>query len=247
MLVLRRAAAPLAAASRRRVLSTAMAGATDFEKGAELLDRGKIGAAIEFFAKAGESGHADGNFFLGLGYDGLLGEDASGELPLDVDEAAAVRCYRRAAEAGHAEAMLNLSMSLRSGEGVAQADVGEAFRWLKSSAEAGSDRAQFNVGVALDPFHPPYGKPGEVDPAMAMIKKDPETAVEFYKMAAEQGHGKAMVNYGICLYEGNGCDKDKEAARQLWVEAMELGIDQASFCLKNMEEKKGEFKQMIED
>ena len=61
--------------------------------------------------------------------------------------------------------MLNLSMSLRSGEGVAQADVGEAFRWLKSSAEAGSDRAQFNVGVALDPFHPPYGKPGEVDPA----------------------------------------------------------------------------------
>ena len=131
--------------------------------------------------------------------------------------------------------------SLRSGEGVAQADVGEAFRWLKSSAEAGSDRAQFNVGVALDPFHPPYGKPGEVDPAMAMIKKDPETAVEFYKMAAEQGHGKAMVNYGICLYEGNGCDKDKEAARQLWVEAMELGIDQASFCLKNMEEKKGEF------
>ena len=37
-----------------------MAGATDFEKGAELLDRGKIGAAIEFFAKAGESGHADG-------------------------------------------------------------------------------------------------------------------------------------------------------------------------------------------
>ena len=92
-----------------------------------------------------------GNFHLGLAYDGLLGRNARDELPIEPDPAAAARCYERAAEQGHAEAMLNLSLSLRSGEGAAgQPDIDAAWKWLSLAAAAGSDRAAFNAGVALD-------------------------------------------------------------------------------------------------
>ena len=46
-----------------------------FERGIDCLDEGKLPAAVELFAQAAESGHPEGNFYLGLAYDGLLGED----------------------------------------------------------------------------------------------------------------------------------------------------------------------------
>ena len=231
-------------ASARRLCTSA--GAADFSEAIEALEVGKLPHAISLFAKAGEVGHPDANFYLGLAYDGLIGTDAGGDHPIELDAAAAVRCYRRAAEGGHAEAMLNLAMSLRNGEGVEAPDVAEAFTWLTNSAEAGSDRGQFNAAVALDPLHPPYGTPGDVDPAKAMIPKDAKAAVSLYKQAVEQGHGKAMVNYGICLYTGTGCTKDVAAAKELWLEASDLGVEQANFCLKNMEDSPGKFENIIE-
>jgi len=211
-----------------------------YEAGLIRLDEGRLSKAIDDFAEAAALGSAGGNFHLGLAYDGLLGRDAADELPVDRDPAAAARCYERAAERGHEMAMLNLSLSYKTGDGV-DVDIPRAWKWLSLAAAAGNERAQFNAGVALDPLHPPYGTPGT-----DMIKKDPATAVFFYRKAAEQGHGKAKVNLGIALYTGTGCEKDADAAEALWREAHEEGVSQAGFCLKNMEKTPGKMEQYFE-
>lgn len=231
---------PLAALAMRRSLplSTSpqvdgheVAGEKTYEEGLEQLDVMRLAEAVKLFAKAAEAGHAGGNFYLGLAYDGLLGEDARGEPPVEGDPEAAARCYLRAGEAGHTEAMLNLSLCYRNGEGVPR-NTAEAFKWVERGAEAGSDRAQFNAGVALDPEQPPWGVPGETGPN-AMLPKDPTRAVAFYRQAVEQGHAKAQVNLGICLFTGVGCVEDKAAAIELWREAAEEGVGQAEICLRN--------------
>lgn len=193
-------------------------------------ESGKLAAAVEGFAGAAEAGSAEGNFWLGLSYDGLIGRNAAGELPVEKDPAAAARCYRRAADAGHAEAMFNMAMCHRDGDGV-EVDVLAGYDWLVRGAEAGSMRAQFNAALALDPNHPPYGKPGETP----VVPKDAAAAVDLYRMAVEQGHGKAMVNLGVALYTGTGVARDADAARELWEEADELGITEAGRCLRNAE------------
>jgi TPR repeat protein len=110
---------------------------------------------------------------------------------LDRDEEAAVRCYRRAAEKDHAQAMFNLALSLRDGGG---GDVEEGFDWMRRAADTGDVRAQYNAGIARDPNHKPWGVPGR-----DMLEKDGGEAVKFYRMAAEGGHSKAEVNLGVAL------------------------------------------------
>lgn len=216
----------------------------DYLEGLNQLESGRLVAAVELFKAAGSRGDAGANFYLALAYDGLIGTGARDEFPIEPNAEAAARCYTRAAEDGHAEAMLNLSFCFREGEGVGK-DVSVAFDWLKRAADAGNDRAQFNAAVALDPLHPPYGSPAQSDPARAMIPKDPVAALGFYRQAAAQEHAKAMVNLGVVLYTGSGCGKDKAAAKELWLRAHEKGVEQASFCLRNMEDSDGEFKNMF--
>jgi hypothetical protein len=216
------------------------------ERGLELMDSERVGEAIDEFARAAKAGSPGGNFFLGLAYDGLLGENASGEPHVELDAGAAFRCYKRAAEGGHAEAMLNLALCYRNGEGVARS-ARAAFEWTERSADVGSDRAMFNAGVALDPLHPPWGEPGSTDPETCALPKNPVRSAVWYRRAVEVGHSKAKVNLGILLYTGVGCEKDAAAAAALWREAADEGVSQAEFCLRNMEEAPGQMKQMFDE
>lgn len=199
------------------------------------MDNGKVAEAIDAFAAAAANGSAGGNYFLGLAYDGLLGENAAGEPWVEPDAEAAFRRYQRATEAGHAEAAMNLALCYRDGEGVAR-HVGKAVEFLELSAALGSDRAQYNLGVAHDPLLPPWGTPGATSPDEAMVRKDATRAAAFYRQAADQGHGKAKVNLGIFLYTASvpGTTPDRNAAEALWKEALEDGVPQAEMCLRNM-------------
>ena len=94
---------------------------SEFDRGVALLDGGNVAAAVGAFQEAARLGDAGGNFYLGLAYDDLIGHNARGEPPVEPDPAAAFRCYERAANAGHAEAMHNLALCYRLGEGVDRA------------------------------------------------------------------------------------------------------------------------------
>ena len=78
---------------------------------------------------------------LGAAYDnGLTG------YPLD--PVLAVGWYRRAAEAGLAEAQFNLAHCLVTGNGTTR-DDGQAFGWMLRAAEQGLASAQYLAGVML--------------------------------------------------------------------------------------------------
>ena len=79
-----------------------------------------------------------------------------------------------------------------------------------------------------------------------MLPKQPQLAVEYYRRAVDAGHPRAKVNLGIALYTGTGCEKDVDAAVQLWKDAAEEGVTQADFCLRNMESSPGKLENYFE-
>lgn len=192
--------------------------------------------ARDLLDQAASAGSAEAAFQLGLAADGLNGDFLVG------DARHAFSYYALAAEAGHAQAMLNLSFCFHAGEGMPRS-VPSAFEWLLLAAAAGDGRAQYNAGVALDPLQPPWPPPargaqlnargaGALASEAAMgrddaIAKEAERAVAFYREAAAADHPRAMVNLGVSLFTGSGCATDRRAAIALWERAAECGVEEA--------------------
>lgn len=110
----------------------------DFAAGVTAYERGDYATALKEFKPRAEQGNADGQFNLGLLYDGGKG--------VHQDYKEAVRWYRLAAEQGHTSAQFNLAYLYEYGLGVPQ-DYKEAFHWYRLAAEQGYASAQHNLGV----------------------------------------------------------------------------------------------------
>ena len=96
-----------------------------FASGQQAFAQRDYRAALEFWTRAAESGHA--RALNGLG---LLYRDGRG---VDIDEKRAVNLFRDAAERGFTYAMYNLGMMIREGRGVQNDDI-EARKWLVLAA-----------------------------------------------------------------------------------------------------------------
>lgn len=96
------------------------------------------------------------------------------------DEAAA-RCYRYAAELGHADACYSYGWCLRHGVGVHENDA-EAAKWLKMSADKGNVNAAYSYGLCCE-----EGSGTGV--------KNKREAIFYYRMAAGQGHVDAAKRF----------------------------------------------------
>lgn len=112
------------------------------------------------------------------------------------DKAEAVRCYRRAAEQGHAKAQNNLGYAYDHGEAVAE-DKAEAVKWYRKAAEHGNATAQFNLGYAYD-----HG---------GGVAEDKAEAIKWYRKAAEQGYAIAQ------LYIENATTCRSRLTKQIWM------------------------------
>lgn len=183
--------------------------------------------AMDMVLAAAAQGHAEANFYLGLAYDGLLARN-----PIEENPEAAARAYRRAAEAGHAEAAYNLATSFRDGDGVTL-DLSLAAEWYIRAAEAGDARAQYQLGLACDVLHQKSALPG--------LELDNDEAAAWYRRAAENGrHWKAHTNLGIFYWLGLSTEiealdvKDRRSiAIEMWEVAAEKGdISEAKMCLR---------------
>ena len=105
--------------------------------------------------------------------------------PKNYEEAA--RCFRRAAEQGHAGAQNNLGFLYHNGWGVPQ-DYSQAAYWYRLSAQQGNAWGQSNYGTCLE-----FGWG---------VKKDLNAAIEMYRRAASQGHASAkkhLKRHGISM------------------------------------------------
>jgi len=99
----------------------------------------------------------------------------------------AARCYRLAAEQGHAGAQNNLGFCYHNGWGVPK-DMSQAARWYKRSADQGNAWGQSNYGTCLE-FA--WG-----------VSKNIPSAIEMYRKAATQGHASAkkhLKRHGITM------------------------------------------------
>lgn len=100
----------------------------------------------------------------------------AGPLPKDMTEAA--RWYRKAADAGQADAALALGRMFRDGNGI-EADPVQAARWLKAAADAGSPEAQYDLARL---YAGGSGVPG-----------DRAEAIRLYRLAAAGQSAEAVA------------------------------------------------------
>jgi TPR repeat protein/rhodanese-related sulfurtransferase len=142
-------------------------------------------AAVTWFRKSAEQGHAEAQLLLGVAY--YSGEGVA------KDAVQAVEWFRKSAEQGELTAQFNLGIAHDDGEGVAK-DATQAVMWYRKAAEQGHAGAQSNLGDAY------YNGKG--------VDKDATQAVMWYRKAAEQGDARAQFILGYVYSTGNGINKD---------------------------------------
>ena len=165
--------------------------------------------AVPYFQIAASQGHTGARYNLGLCY-------AKGQgVPQDYAEA--IKYYRLAANQGHALAQNNLGVCYHNGTGVTK-NLTEAKKWYKLSADQGNQTALANL-QKIENAQKSTMKPEEAfNLGYAYYNgtngktRDYAKAVQYYTMAANQGHAVAQNNLGVCYKTGNGVAKNEAEA-----------------------------------
>lgn len=131
-----------------------------------------------------------------------------GECGRAVDEAAAVKMFRRAADKDLAAAQHDLALALEQGVGVTTDPV-EALAWYAKAAENGNARANWRMGLA--------SVNGEGRP------RDAARAVAHFQRAAEGGDGSGMTSLAVMYATGDGVPQDYAKALSLYEDAARHG------------------------
>lgn len=140
------------------------------------------------------------------------------------DDATAMQWAHRAADAGNADAMDFVGFAYLRGAVVTRnPDI--AFAYFKASAQE-SAQAAFNLGQCY------FGAQG--------TEQDIPKALEFWKSAAERGHGRAASSAAMVYLSGEGTAADSVHARQLAERAAELNDPSGLVVLGEMQFQAGE-------
>lgn len=151
--------------------------------------------AIEWYKKASDLGDAEGQLQTALHQLQILKKGA----PTDAIKA----LLKKSVEGGNALAAFNLGQLLID-ENAGSVGIERAAPYFELAAKAGLADAQFAMGQIMSVG---YGTvlPNEV------------VARAWYKLAAEQGHDTAQVEYATWLVEGRGGTRDYDAGF-LWMQ-----------------------------
>jgi TPR repeat protein len=136
-----------------------------FDEGVAAYDGGDYARAFEIWLPLAQTG----NMSAQRNVANMLRQG----LGTEVDKPRAVYFYRRAAEAGLVNAMINLGAMLRVGDGVDRPEPHEAARWFYRASRAGDPRAQYALAVMV-------AKGEGVD-------RDRDAAEQLLRLAAAQG------------------------------------------------------------
>lgn len=100
---------------------------------------------------------------------------------LSKNDRAALKCYRVAAELGHADAAYSLGWCLRHGVGSKVDDI-EAAKWLKKAADMGNMHAMYSYGLCCEE-------------GSGMEHPNLREAASYYRKAAAAGHADAKKRH----------------------------------------------------
>ena len=133
------------------------------------------------------------------------------------------------AEAGDADAQLQLGHLCESGEGVPK-DYAEAAKWYRKAAEQGNAEAQLYLGCS---YATGRGVP-----------KDSAEHLNWIRKAAQQGLADAQVQLGLLYENGQGVPKDVAAA-YMWLNLAATGGNKEYGELRNLLEKRMTGEQLV--
>ena len=113
----------------------------------------------------------------------------------------AVQYYRRAADAGNADAMSNLGLMYAAGRGVGW-DDGQAVIWHRKAADAGNASGMVKLGSMYA-----FGRG---------VPRDDAQAVMWYRKAADAGDALGMSGLGYMYAVGRGGLPQDDAQAVIW-------------------------------
>lgn len=169
---------------------------------------------------------------------------------VQLDEAKAAKWFRKAAEAGHAEAALAYGEMMFNGKGMA-ANTAEAGKWFRIAAEKGIPKAMYLWGLLVEIGHGTeqdaqaaygwfkkaadggetraYNSLGDMFSEGRGVARNAAEAAKWYRKGMEAGDAAATASLGGLYYSGEGVAKDEAEAGRLFVKAAAGGNKNAMF------------------
>jgi TPR repeat protein len=187
--------------------------------------------ALEYLVEAGKQGNAVALSTYGARL--LNGDPDTKESPKLVkkDVTAALKMFNDAAEKGLAAANRILGQIYENGVGPDGADVKQdvtkAFEYYTKAANGNDPQALFRLGNAFETgiIKDPKGK--RDDKENILIQPNPKSALDLYRLAAQNNLAEAFYNVGVYYETGTVVDKDPVKAFTFHMKAATAGIAQA--------------------
>ncbi len=179
---------------------------------------------------------------------------------LSAENQAELETLRSQAASGDVKAQLDLAIRYRDGKGVTKDDV-EALKWGHRAADAGNADAMDFVGfaylrgavikrnpaIAIAYFKAAAGESAQAAFNLGQCyfgaqgtEQDCPKAIEWWKKAAEKGHGRAAASAAMAYRSGEGIEPDAVQARRLAERAAELNDPSGLVLLGEMQFQAGE-------
>lgn len=128
------------------------------------------------------------------------------ELGLDKDEALALKLFKKAAKLGNDAAQYNIGMAYACGYYGLEPNKEKAIYWLKKSAKRHNPMACLQMGLYC--FY--------------TVKTDSayKKAFDLFMEAYNLGEDEAIINVGLCYFQGRGIKANKKEAVKCFKEAI---------------------------
>lgn len=150
----------------------------------------------------------------------MLGEFYLTGLGVEKDTSKAIDWWAKSAEHGNPEAMYNLSIVYYNGTEV-EADEDKGFKYLSDAARQSYSPALYTCGRLCE-----FGLLGEANQL--------NQTIQFYNLAAEQGHPESILRLGYLYAEGKLVPQDEAKVVELWTEAASKGNTEAQNMLETI-------------
>lgn len=139
------------------------------------------------------------------------------------DPEAALKMFEDAAATGFAAANRLLGAIYESGLGGKTRDLKKAVEYFTKAANANDAQALFRLGNYFEAGL----NEGEGEKAVSVVQQNAKSALDLYRLAAQNGLSEAFFNVGVYYETGTVVDKDPEKAFTFQLRAANSGLPQA--------------------
>lgn len=171
---------------------------------------------------------------------------------VEKNETEAFLLFKEAAIEGNIEAQTNLAWMYHMGIGVEQ-DKQLAIYWYTKSAEQGGGLSKYNLAfiylfdknytealnwfekASLQGFIPAWTELGTMHSLGWGVEKNQEIAIQYYKIAAENGNEIGQLNLGLIYYEGREVPKNNIQA-YAWFKITGCALNDQITCLDQVQQ-----------